>query len=292
MKKIVQAIYMLTINNKKYIGSTKDLRRRITQHKSDLKNNRHCNKHLQNLYNKYGMFKLTILEKDLILTPQELLEKEKQYMLIYKPEINMEKDPVTHDRLANVKKVYQFNLKGEFINEYNSVTEAIHKTGFTNIKSVVLNTYGEKTAGGYLWSFEKKSPCYNDDRSLPIHCYSIEGNYLCTYKNYRELLQEISQNYNSYETERAAIYRVCIGKKGSFMGLRFSFEKKDRLDNSLLLKINKKYPIVQYNDLGYYKVWDEINSAVKALGISSQKIVEAISKNRKINNYKWKRLGT
>lgn len=283
---------MLIINNKKYIGSTKDLRRRIVQHKSDLKHNHHHNLYLQHLYNKYGEFELKILETDLSLTEIELLEKEKQYILFYKPEINIEKDPVTHDRSANRKKVYQFDLKGNFVKEYPSITEAIHKTGYTNIKSVVLNTHGEKTAGGYLWSFEKKCPDYKDDRSLPIHCYSIEGDYLCTYDNYEKLLQDVSQNKNSYRTERAAVYRVCVNKKGSFMGLRFSFEKKDHLDNTLLLTIGKKYPIVQYDDKGYYKVWEEINVASETLNISSKQIVEAIRKNRKINQYKWKRLGT
>lgn len=42
------------INEKVYIGSSIELSRRITQHKSDLCNDRHSNPHLQNSWNKYG----------------------------------------------------------------------------------------------------------------------------------------------------------------------------------------------------------------------------------------------
>ena len=43
-----------TINNKRYIGQSVDIKKRIKQHKTTLKNNTHGNKHLQYAYNKYG----------------------------------------------------------------------------------------------------------------------------------------------------------------------------------------------------------------------------------------------
>lgn len=42
-------------NNKKYIGVTKNLRKRKNTHFSLLRNNKHHNIHLQNAYNKYGI---------------------------------------------------------------------------------------------------------------------------------------------------------------------------------------------------------------------------------------------
>ena len=51
----LSGIYKITclLNGVCYIGQSVDLTRRVRQHKTDLKNNRHHNKYLQNLFNKY-----------------------------------------------------------------------------------------------------------------------------------------------------------------------------------------------------------------------------------------------
>ena len=49
-------IYKITnnINNKFYIGSSKNITKRFKEHKWRLKNNKHPNNKLQNSWNKYG----------------------------------------------------------------------------------------------------------------------------------------------------------------------------------------------------------------------------------------------
>lgn len=39
--------------NKRYIGSSIDVQRRLKEHLRNLKANRHCNQHLQNAWNRY-----------------------------------------------------------------------------------------------------------------------------------------------------------------------------------------------------------------------------------------------
>lgn len=60
------AIYSITnlVNNKVYIGRDISFPNRLYEHKSDLKNNKHYNQHLQNAWNKYGEenFEFDILE--------------------------------------------------------------------------------------------------------------------------------------------------------------------------------------------------------------------------------------
>jgi len=67
-------IYLIgnIINDKKYIGSAKNINKRWYQHKYALNNNTHDNSCLQNAWNKYGEnnFKFTIIEE---VVPENLL---------------------------------------------------------------------------------------------------------------------------------------------------------------------------------------------------------------------------
>ena len=56
MRKKICGIYCIenAINNKKYIGLSRDIVRRWYEHKSELNNNKHDNKYLQTSWNKYG----------------------------------------------------------------------------------------------------------------------------------------------------------------------------------------------------------------------------------------------
>lgn len=62
-------------NGKVYIGSSKNLKRRFSQHKRQLNNNYHDNRHLQYSFNKYGQnnFEFHIIE---ITNLEEMLERE------------------------------------------------------------------------------------------------------------------------------------------------------------------------------------------------------------------------
>jgi group I intron endonuclease len=53
---MARGIYKIinVVNNKFYVGSAVDLKRRKTRHFSELRNNRHSNGRLQNSWNKYG----------------------------------------------------------------------------------------------------------------------------------------------------------------------------------------------------------------------------------------------
>ena len=63
--------------NKAYIGQSKNIHRRWIHHRHSLKENKHGNIHLQNLYNKYGKDSLSfyVLENS-----NELAEREAHYL--------------------------------------------------------------------------------------------------------------------------------------------------------------------------------------------------------------------
>jgi len=84
MKEKICGIYMIrnTINNKRYIGLSRDINTRFAEHRKKLRNNTHSNKHLLSSYEKYkeDSFEFSILE----LCNEEFLdEKEIYYISLY-----------------------------------------------------------------------------------------------------------------------------------------------------------------------------------------------------------------
>jgi group I intron endonuclease len=90
-----KGIYTITnlLDGRYYVGSSLDLTKRLTSHKTKLKNNKHINKYLQNAWNKYGEanFKFEVVlplpdsdEKTIRAIEHEILEREfdKTYNII------------------------------------------------------------------------------------------------------------------------------------------------------------------------------------------------------------------
>jgi group I intron endonuclease len=69
-----------TVSKRVYVGSSKQIEKRLGQHEIDLNKDQHCNIHLQRAWHKYPheVFKFGILEltarKDLLLVEQEYLD--------------------------------------------------------------------------------------------------------------------------------------------------------------------------------------------------------------------------
>jgi len=85
---ILSGIYSITNkeNNKKYIGSSKDIYRRWLEHERELNKNTHHSLHLQNAWNKYGkdVFIFEIIEIVDSDDKYALFEVEQKWMDYYK----------------------------------------------------------------------------------------------------------------------------------------------------------------------------------------------------------------
>lgn len=69
-----------TSNNKIYIGQSDDIKRRFRRHKTELRNDKHINVHLQNAWNKYGEKAFEFLILDITESIEGLDDLEKQYI--------------------------------------------------------------------------------------------------------------------------------------------------------------------------------------------------------------------
>lgn len=72
------------VNNKVYIGSSKDLKTRLRRHKNYLKTKSHDNNYLQHAWDKYGKEHFTFEIIEYIEDENKLLEKEQFYINNYK----------------------------------------------------------------------------------------------------------------------------------------------------------------------------------------------------------------
>lgn len=127
----IQGIYKITNlkNNKIYIGSSSNLKQRLRQHRSFLKLNEHCNKHLQSSYNKYGIenFKFEILETT---EEQNLESKEEYYIKLFDS---------TNNKKGYNKRINCNTNRGRKVNEIGKLNMSIGQKGKKFKKEDILN---------------------------------------------------------------------------------------------------------------------------------------------------------
>jgi hypothetical protein len=162
-------IYLLSISNNIYVGSSINLYARLIEHRTDLKNNRHGNDYLQRAVNKYKIenLKFKILS---FCKPEERLQKEKEFILSENANLNLIKDPTikkmtdySKKKLSNsVKKgrsegryenkysfmpVEHYDYRGNYVQSFKNSKEAAEKLNL-NAKRVIalLNGYRKGVA--------------------------------------------------------------------------------------------------------------------------------------------------
>lgn len=78
-------VYCITnkVNNKKYIGSSKSIRKRKYGHFTLLKKNKHKNKHLQNAYNLYGKENFIFTKLQTGVNIEDLYQYERNFIIAF-----------------------------------------------------------------------------------------------------------------------------------------------------------------------------------------------------------------
>lgn len=196
-KEIISGIYQIKnkINNKIYIGSSKDIYKRWRYHIADFKANRHCNQYFQASWNKYGEdnFEFSILEK--VINLEDLKDIEQQYLLKLNPfkengynlckttesysfgyklsdgtvsKLKGRKFTELHIKniILNIKRktILQFDLHGDFIQRWECAKDIVKLNTKYNTKSIAEccnSNSSHISCYGYLWFYEED---FSDDR--------------------------------------------------------------------------------------------------------------------------------
>lgn len=231
------------VNNKKYIGLSTNINRRLSDHKRNLQKNMHVNDHLQSAWNTYGednfnFFIIEVCDKD------KLAEREIYYIDKFKSRDRMfgynktsggdgikDVDVECANKISIAETLYpviRLNLNCEFICEYRNCRIAADDVGGSteNIRACCDKKRGRKTAHGSIWMYKfdyDKNGCdiknYKQYNKLckPIIQYDLQMNYIAEYDSAHDADRATGIGYKM-------ISRVCNGKRPYTHGFIFQFK--------------------------------------------------------------------
>lgn len=207
-------IYMITSrsSNRFYIGSAVNLLYRKNRHFCDLRKNRHQNKHLQRIFDKYGENDLTWSVIEIVEDTEKLIEREQHYIDRLNPEINISK---TAGNCAGLERDLEYRLGCKnrksltgthFEKDRNKWKAQIGIKG----KHYVLGHFNtaEEAHAKYLEAYNNYKN--NDELPKPVPRKHKYYRYCNTLKKWqvRMTIDGIRKSFGYFETEQEAIDKV------------------------------------------------------------------------------------
>lgn len=240
------------VNHKKYIGQSKNLKKRQSDHLSELKNGKHFNDHLQRSWNIYGQenFRFYVI---CYCEEHELDDKEIYYIDFYntmdksfgynkdsggnkyktRREESCEKMRLywkEHGGINNgllqatikaKKPIVQYTKTGKLVAEFDSIVEASELTNI-NFRYISAACLGKcKTSMGYVWRFKDdnfdKFDIHNSIKTKKkVIQYTMDKKIVGVYSSICDAYKETGIDYRN-------ISAVCNGKRKSTHGYIWEF---------------------------------------------------------------------
>lgn len=189
-------VYMIknVLNDKRYIGSSRNIKQRLRTHLSTLIRNLHHNKHLQNSYNKYGQssFKMCVLEccEDIRDT---ILFLEQKYLDL-NPEYNKAKVAENNSGWRHTE-----DTKNRMSQSRTGKPRLVNKFTYSVPK---LNINTNKI---------------NKNLTVPVIQYDLDGNVIQEYSS-------ISDAARTIQRKREGIRDCCRGRQISAYGFKWRYK--------------------------------------------------------------------
>lgn len=192
--------------------------------------------------------------------------------------------------IPNIKKVYIFNISGDFINEFDSASNAIQILKLnTTPQCIAQAARSNNLLYGYIWSYTKNFDYninnYNYLNYIAIDKYSLDGEFIKSYKHAIDAR-------NDLDVKRCKISNIinsCSGKTVRAYG--YVWRYKGEPFNKYNTKYTTSKTVNQYSkDNKYIKTFNSIKEASEFVG--SKKSFYEVSKccNKQkdtFKGYKW-----
>lgn len=249
-------VYMLMnlVNGKRYVGSSKNLYNRLSEHKHLLKHNRSHNAHLQAAWNKYGEDNFIYNVLEICNTEEEQYKREQYYIDTIKPEYNLSLEVI-----ANI---------GREVTE--ETRQKISNTLKERYQKGEIKTYKQDHAWKKVWVYD-------------INTYKLVG----IYKNKAEfgrIINDSSSHILEYKIMRNK-YITLLHELTDQNELRNCINKYYYRTNS------PQYHYILTEENGELKYHKTIKDSALALGISRKKLEKNIKSTKNdpyiVNNVKF-----
>ena len=219
-------------NDVRYIGRTcQSLKVRLRTHISESLNNKNKNKNCtkkENWICKLNNFSLKPLIKEVYsdtMTLKQSYVKEKELILeyLYKHDLTNSDDHGINLFIGNgsSKKVYQYDLQGNFIKEWSNANVVYNEIGIkdSNIGRCASNSKGFRTAGDFYWSYEKLSKYPIREKikcTKKVFKYDLNNNLIESYESLLEASKKNSINNKILSSK--------ILKNKTINGFKYSYQ--------------------------------------------------------------------
>lgn len=182
--------------------------------------------------------------------------------------------------------VYQYDLDGNFIAEYPSLSEAERVTGISNSSISSCCKGKQMYTGEFQWSYTKvdKMPKIDKHQLIsdkvrkkgkPVYCYDMDGNFIKKYNSARIASEETNTN-------QSQINVCCSGRTRYSNNFQWFYEYMGNKIEPINKYENLYHRTVKVNQYDknkvFIKTWDTIKEASIAMGsTSSSNILRCLS---------------
>ncbi len=254
----ISGIYLIrnTVNNKIYIGQSKNIKWRWMKHRCELRGNRHANVHLQNAWNKYGekAFVFEVVEE---YAPKNLNDREVYWIKKYNSisngyNLNIGGDGISgykhsNDEINkmrashNPKTILQFDKNFHLLNRWHGASHAAKTLKYCreSIDRCCHHAYNSTTYKECYWVFEDEYTAvdsfdwenyiknntpyiyravskYDNKVSRKVDQYDLNWKYICTYPSITSAAFSVSAPTSNIHKALNSSTRTCKGYRWKY----------------------------------------------------------------------------
>jgi NUMOD1 domain len=194
------------------------------------------------------------------------------------------------------KIVHQYNKKGDFLGEFESISEAAKSINLTSASVFACVSGAVKTSGGYVWRY-KDQPYHGEHkgikRGFEVTQLDTNGNILATFKN----ITDACKVTRVAETSINRCYKGIRPTAGGYVWRPATAEEISKIPDKPISIIKSPRPdsiaVCQYTKEGKkVATFGSIAEAAKATGVGKNTIAVFIKNPLHVNGmYIWRKKG-